>query len=201
MNAAGIVLAGGLARRMGGGDKSLRLLNGRPILDHVIARLAPQVPMLAINANGDPARFSAWGLPVIPDIMADNPGPLAGVLTGMRWASAAGLRDIVTVPADTPFIPTTLVMQLHEARIRDAAGIAIAVSDGRDHPVIALWSVTLAARLDHALRIEGTRQVRAFLDRQRIARAHFPSLPFDPFFNINCPGDIDVATRLAEQIG
>ena len=105
MSAAGIVLAGGLARRMGGGDKCLRLLNGRPILDHVIVRLAPQVPVLAINANGDPARFAAWGLPVIPDIVADNPGPLAGILTGMRWAAAAGLRDIVTVPADTPFIP------------------------------------------------------------------------------------------------
>ena len=120
----GVILAGGLASRMGGGDKSLRPLAGRRVIDHVLERLRPQVTHMALNANGDPARFAAFDLPVIADSMAEFPGPLAGILAGMDWAAAEGAEHILTVAADTPFFPADLHPRLVAAR--DAAGLPIA---------------------------------------------------------------------------
>jgi molybdopterin-guanine dinucleotide biosynthesis protein A len=196
VTAAGVLLAGGLARRMGGGDKCLTLLAGRPLLDYVVERLKPQVCALSINANGDPARFGAWGLPVIADTLGQNPGPLAGVLAGMRWALTHGYSDIVTVPADTPFIPDDLCVRLEQARRDAGAEIAIAASGGRRHPVVALWPAALADTIEHAVRDQDIRGVTEFLKSRPVAVAEFSVLPRDPFFNINDPGQLAQAERL-----
>jgi molybdopterin-guanine dinucleotide biosynthesis protein A len=190
-----MILAGGLARRMGGGDKSLRLLAGRPILRHMIERLQPQVAALALNANGDQSRFADFGVPVIADPVADNPGPLAGILAGMLWAQGAGATHVLTMPGDTPFIPDDLVARLDTARVQSDADIAVAESGGIAHPVIVLWPVGLAAPLQTALD-GGMRRVWDFLDRYRIARVPFGADGFDPFFNINTPEDLVEAERL-----
>jgi molybdopterin-guanine dinucleotide biosynthesis protein A len=187
---AGVLLAGGLARRMGGGDKPLVRVGGRALLDHVVARLAPQVAGLALNANGEPARFAAWGLPVLPDPLPDNPGPLAGVLAGLDWAAAAGIGWVVSVAADTPFIPHDLVARLHAAR--DGQPIAVACSGGRTQPTIALYATRLAADLRQAL-LAGERKIDRWTARHGVAEAHWPSAPIDPFFNVNTPEDVAAA--------
>jgi molybdopterin-guanine dinucleotide biosynthesis protein A len=183
---------------MGGGDKSLRLLAGRPILQHVIDRLQLQVAALALNANGDPLRFADFGVPVIADPVADNPGPLAGILAGMLWAEQAvpGATHVLTVPGDTPFIPTDLAVRLDTARGQSAADIAVAESGGIAHPVVALWPVGLAAPLQAGLG-EGMRRVWDFLDRYAVSRVPFAAEGFDPFLNINTPEDLAEAERLA----
>ncbi len=186
---AGVILAGGLARRMGGGDKALTMLDGRPLLDWVVERLRPQVAALALNANGDADRFANWRLPVIPDTVAGNPGPLAGILAGLEWAAPAH-EYLVTVPTDSPVVPLDLVARLRIARDEARAEIAIAASGGRRHPVIALWPVGLAAELRYALVEEGVRKVGEFIARYTIAVAAFPLAPFDPFMNMNSPEDI-----------
>jgi molybdopterin-guanine dinucleotide biosynthesis protein A len=193
---AGILLAGGLATRMGGGDKSLKLLGGRPILAHVIERLRPQVAALALNANGDPARLAAWNLPVVPDVIADFPGPLAGIHAGMDWARAhhPEIADIVSIPTDTPFLPADLVERLLAAR--GQADIAVAASEGQPHPVVALWPVRLADELHRLVAREGVRRVTDFARRHRVAYADFPVGPIDPFLNINRPADLERAEGL-----
>src|SRR5215469_18361073 len=148
---AGVILAGGLARRMGGGDKCLCPLAGRTVLDHIIERLTPQVLALALNANGDEGRFSSWEIPVIPDTIPETPGPLAGIIAGMRWAMASGYSEIVTVPGDTPFIPAQLVFDLRKARLETHSDIAIAKSGGSLHPVIGLWPVAFVEELECAV--------------------------------------------------
>ena len=197
-----MLLAGGLARRMGGGDKGLRPLGGRTILDHVIERLRPQVRHLVINANGDPARFAAFGLPVVADAVADFPGPLAGVLTGMEWAraSAPDIADIVTVPTDTPFPPRDLVVRLVAARAAAGADLACAASGGQAHPVIGLWPVRLADDLRRALVEENIRKVDVWTARHRLAVADFAAAPVDPFFNANRPDDLAEAERLLARL-
>ena len=192
--AAAILLAGGTARRMGGGDKSLSLLNGRPILDHVIARIGPQVPAVALNANGDPARFAEWGLPVVPDDIPDTPGPLAGIHAGMVWAGAQGALDIVSIPTDLPFLPADLVARLQAGR--GGADIAVARSGGQPHPVVALWPVGLAAALHRAVTADAMRKVTAFAARYRVAYVDFPTGRVDPFFNVNTPEDLQRAHML-----
>jgi len=192
---AGILLAGGLATRMGGGDKSLKALGGRPILAHVIDRIRPQVSALALNANGDPARLSEWGLPVASDVLPDFPGPLAGIHAGMVWARQHGMADIVSVPTDTPFLPADLVDRLLAAR--GDADIAVAMSEGNVHPVVALWPVRLADEL-HRLVGQGMRRVREFAGRYQIAYADFPVGAIDPFLNINRPEDLERAERLID---
>ena len=149
----GIILAGGLARRMGGGDKPLKEIAGKPILTHVIERLQPQCAHLVLNANGDPARFARFGLPVVADDVADFAGPLAGILAGLDWlaANVPHAECAVSVAADTPFIPRDLVERLRAARVREACDIAVAASGGRTHPVIALWPVALRRDLRAAL--------------------------------------------------
>ncbi len=189
-----ILLAGGLARRMGGTDKALLALAGRPLLAHVIGRLAPQTRALALSANGDPARFAAFGLPVLPDPVANFPGPLAGILAGMRWAASLGAAEILSAPTDTPFLPRDLARRLGEAREQAGAPVACAASGGRAHPVVALWATGLADALEADLRA-GERRVGAWSERQGRVAVAFAETP-DPFFNVNDPAGLASAERL-----
>jgi molybdenum cofactor guanylyltransferase len=199
----GIILAGGLARRMGGGDKPLKEIAGRPILAHVIARLKPQCAQLVLNANGDPARFASFGLPVIADDVPDFAGPLAGILAGLDWAGANArpCEHAVSVAADTPFIPRDLVARLQAARVGEACDIAVAASGGRTHPVIALWPVALRSELRRALVEEGERKIDRFTARYEVAEVSWPNEPYDPFFNVNEASDIGVAGSIAAIAG
>jgi molybdopterin-guanine dinucleotide biosynthesis protein A len=196
-----VLLAGGRARRLGGGDKSLRSIAGRPILAHVIDRVRPQVAALALNANGDPARFAGFGLPVIADTVNFYPGPLAGILAGMGWAlgMGSGFADLLSVPTDTPFLPPDLAIRLEQARAAAGAEIAIAGSGGRTHPTVALWPLRLAPDLRQALLDEGERKVEGFARRYRVAVAEFAREPLDPFYNINRPDELEEAERLADR--
>lgn len=198
-----VILAGGLARRIGGGDKPMRRIGGQTILARVIARLSPQCGQLILNANGDPARFAAFGLPVIADTVADFPGPLAGILAALDWAAdqRSGIQWIVSAPGDCPFLPRDLVARLHRARSENDAQLAVAVSGGRAHPVAGLWSVTLRDDLRQALTSEGLRKVDSWTARYRLATVSWPTDPFDPFFNINTAGDLSEAERLAALDG
>ncbi len=187
---AAVILAGGRATRMGGGDKPLLRLHGQPILSHVIARVAPQVEALAISANGDPARFAAHALPVLADPLPGFPGPLAGILAGMDWAAGLGIDRLLSVPGDTPFLPGDLVARMQQATFPMAA------SEGRAHPVVAIWPVALRDRLRQAL-IDGERRVGRFAAECGAERVDFTDAP-DPFFNINTPEDLATAeARLA----
>ncbi|KQI68260.1 molybdopterin-guanine dinucleotide biosynthesis protein A [Loktanella sp. 3ANDIMAR09] len=187
----GIILAGGQATRMGGGDKGLLRLDTRRIIDHVIARLDPQCDGLALNANGDPARFAALGLTVIADSIADHPGPLAGVLAGLDHAAATGHSHIVTAAADTPFLPCDLVPQLQLAG--GAAGLALAASPGGRQPTFGLWPVSLRANLRQAL-LDGTRKVVQFTRTHDAGTAEFPDDA--AFFNVNTPDDLATAQAM-----
>ncbi|MGR0185555.1 molybdenum cofactor guanylyltransferase MobA [Azospirillum aestuarii] len=195
---AGVLLAGGLSRRMGGGDKSLRTLGGRSILERIVATVRPQVGPLVLNANGDPARFAAFGLPVAADVVEGFAGPLAGVLTGMEWAraNAPGCRWLASFATDAPFIPGDLVARLVAAVERDGADLACARSDGQEHPVFGLWRVDLADDLRRAMVEEDMRKVDAWTARYRLAVADFATDPVDPFFNTNRPDDLAEAERL-----
>lgn len=200
---AGVVLAGGKSRRMGGGDKALLELGGRTILDHVIERARPQVSTLVINANGDPARFSRFGLPVIADVIEGHAGPLAGVLTGLEWA-AAKFPDCVwvaTFASDAPFLSLDLVARLRAAVERDGADMACASSAGRRHPVFGLWPVALVGPLRHAVFDQAIRKVDIWTARYGLAVADFPAEPLDPFFNANRPEDLVEAEALLARLG
>jgi len=194
----GLLLAGGLARRMGGGDKPLRTIAGKTILAHVIERLSPQCDELLVNANGDPARFAAYGLPVAADSVPDFAGPLAGILAGLDWMAAnrPELHWLVSVAADTPFIPVDLVARLHAAREAQDLPLACAASGGWTHPVIGLWPVRLREELRHALTVEDERKIDRWTARHGCASAQWPVAPVDPFFNANKPDDLAEAERL-----
>jgi molybdopterin-guanine dinucleotide biosynthesis protein A len=199
----GVLVAGGLARRMGGGDKPMRMIAGCTILERVIARLAPQCDGLILNANGDPARFAAFGLPVIGDSVADFPGPLAGILAGLDW-TAANRPDaewMLSAAADCPFLPRDLVARLHQARAEQNAELAVAASDERSHPVVGLWRVALRDELRHALVVEDVRKVGRWTARFSLATATWPVTPLDPFFNANTADDLAEAERLAALDG
>jgi molybdopterin-guanine dinucleotide biosynthesis protein A len=197
------MLAGGQARRMGGGDKCLRPLGGQPILARVIARAAPQVRALVLNANGDPQRFAAFGLPVAADLIAGFAGPLAGVLTGMAWARAnrPDCPWIATIATDTPFFPADLVARLLAALEAGKAELACAASGGRAHPVFGLWPVRLADELRAAMEGEAIRKVDVWTARYRLIEVDFASAPVDPFFNANRPEDLAEAERLLGELG
>lgn len=197
---AGILLAGGRSSRMGGGDKCLLPLAGRPLLAHILERIRPQVGALAINANGPAERFAAFGLPVVADSVAGFPGPLAGILAGLDWAAAAapGAGWLVSLPSDAPFLPRDLVPRLLAAVAGDAADLACAASGGRSHPVVGLWPLRLREALRTALAAEGIRKVDRWTGRYRLATVAFPVAPVDPFFNANEPADLALAERLAE---
>jgi molybdopterin-guanine dinucleotide biosynthesis protein A len=191
-----VLLAGGLARRMGGGDKPLRRLGGRTLLDHVIARVRPQARALVLNANGDAGRFAAWGLPVVADPLPDYPGPLAGVLAGMQWTRAhfPDAAWLLSVPTDTPFLPSDLAARLTAGCAEHGAVLACAASAGRRHPVAALWPVALTEDLATAL-AAGARKVEAWTAGYRVAIVEFSAVPLDPFFNVNRPDDLEAAAR------
>jgi molybdopterin-guanine dinucleotide biosynthesis protein A len=199
----GVLLAGGLARRMGGGDKPMRTIGGRTILDRVIARLAPQCDGLILNANGDPARFAAFGLPVIADGVADFPGPLAGILAALDWAAAnrPDVKFVLSAAADCPFLPRDLVARLYGALEAENSELAVAASDGQSHPVIGLWSVSLREQLRHALVVEDIRKIDRWTARYKLATVTWPVEPLDPFFNANTMDDIAEAERLAALDG
>jgi molybdenum cofactor guanylyltransferase len=197
----GVVLAGGLARRMGGGDKARIRIGGKTILERVLARLEPQCTRIILNANGDPARFADTGLPVVSDSVPDFAGPLAGILAGLDWAAAHApeVADIVTAPGDCPFLPDDLVARL--AAARQSAGVPLACARSGDwrHPVLGLWPVALRDDLRRALIEEKLHKIEAWTARHGIAIADWPATPIDPFFNVNTPQDAAEAERLAAQ--
>ncbi len=196
----GVIMAGGLSRRMGGGDKCLRDLGGKPILQHIIERVRPQVDALVLNANGDPARFGAFGLPVTSDSVEGFAGPLAGVLSGMDWAAAhaANCRWLLSVPSDGPFLPSDLTARLLAAVEQEGAEMACASSLGRTHPVVGLWPLSLREELRRAMLEEDIRKVDLWTARYRLAQVDFPEAvspggALDPFFNTNRPEDLEKA--------
>lgn len=188
-----VILAGGASRRMGGGDKGLLPFGTSTVIGTVITRLEQQASPLAINANGDPARFAAFGLPVLPDTLEGQPGPLAGVLAAMIWAKGLGATRVVTCPSDTPLIPMDLVEQLRVAANDNRP--AVAASDGRWHGTIALWPTHLSADLATDI-VAGQRKVSDWLQRHSPAVASFDTRPHDPFLNINTPADLEHARTL-----
>jgi molybdopterin-guanine dinucleotide biosynthesis protein A len=197
----GCILAGGLARRMGGGDKGLIRLGGRLVIDHVLDRLKPQVSQTVLNANGDPARFSAYGLPVVPDSVEGFAGPLAGVLAGLEWARDNTEAEwVATAATDTPFFPADFVARMLAATEAASADMACAASDGRHHPVFGLWPVRLANDLRHALVDEDIRKVDVWTARHKLVAVEFACEPHDPFFNVNRPEDVEQAVRIAAEI-
>jgi molybdopterin-guanine dinucleotide biosynthesis protein A len=195
----GLVLAGGLARRMGGGDKAFIRIGAATILERVLARLSPHCAGVIINANGDPARFAQTCLPVVPDSVAEFPGPLAGILAGLDWAAEhrSDIEWIVSVPGDCPFLPRDLIARLHQARADAGLPLACARSGEWRHPVAGLWPVALRHDLRSALVEDGLRKIEAWTARHGVAVADWPAEPVDPFFNVNRPEDVAQATRLA----
>ena len=198
MKVIGVLLAGGQSRRMGGGDKALRLLGGSTLLERVIKRLRPQVDALVLNANGDPTRFVDFGLPVVPDSVPDFAGPLAGVLAGLDWAAARrpDCTFVVSVATDAPFLPPNLVVRLVEGVGRNGSALACAASGGRSHPVFGLWPVRLREDLRRAVIEEGVRKVDQWTARYRLVTIPFDDRPIDPFFNVNRPEDFAAAEAL-----
>lgn len=197
----GLILAGGLARRMGGGDKARITIGGRTILDRVIATMQPQCSALIINANGDPARFADTSLPVVADSVPDFAGPLAGILAGLDYAAAHAPQvvDIVSVPGDCPFLPSDLAARLAQARAAAKTPLACARSGDWRHPVAGLWPVALREDLRRALTIEGLHKIEIWTARHGVAIADWPAEPVDPFFNVNTPDDVAAAERIAAQ--
>jgi molybdenum cofactor guanylyltransferase len=193
-----------LSRRMVGGDKALRLLGGRPLLERVIERLRPQTAALVLNANGDPARFAGYGLPVVADSIPDFAGPLAGILAGLDWTAAhrSDCPVVASVATDAPFLPENLVGRLAQGMEAAGAELACAASGGQSHPVIGLWPVRLRDELRRALLEEGTRKVDVWTARYRLAIVQFPEpVPgLDPFFNANRPEDLDRAAALLKRV-
>jgi molybdenum cofactor guanylyltransferase len=195
----GLVLAGGLARRMGGGDKGLIRIGRETILERALARIGPQCAGIVINANGDPARFAPFGLPVVADDIAGFAGPLAGILAGLDWlaANAPAIGWLASVPGDCPFLPRDLIARLHATRAATGVPLACARSGEWRHPVVGLWPVDLRADLRRAIVAEGLRKIEVWTARHGVALAEWPAEPVDPFFNVNTPEDAAQAQRFA----
>lgn len=193
------LLAGGQARRMGGGDKNLMMLAGKPVLRHVLDRVDFADRPLMINANGDPARYAAFGLPVCADVIDGYAGPLAGILTGLEWVAAnhSDCSHMVSLATDAPFLPVNLIAVL-ESEIGDGAEIAQAMSLHRRHPVFAIWPVAIAGALRDAVIDEGVRKIDDFTARYHCVTVEFAGTP-DPFMNLNRPDDFDLATQILGQ--
>lgn len=198
-----VILAGGRASRMGGADKASQMLGAAPLIAHVLAALKPQCDAMVINANGDSARFAAFGVPVVPDDVPGFAGPLAGILAGLDDLAARypDLAYGVSAATDTPFLPDDLVAKLHAARMAAKAEIAVARSDNTVHPTFALWPIELRTDLRDALVEEDLRRVTAFFSRYRCAYADWSVTPFDPFFNVNTPDDLRFAEETLAQRG
>jgi len=199
----GVLLAGGLARRMGGGDKPMRTVGGRTLLERTIARMMPQCDGLILNANGDPARFASVGLPVVPDTVDGFVGPMAGILAALEWTAVhrPDIEWVISAPADTPFLPRDLVARLQEARIADDATLAAAASAGQVHHVTGLWNVAIRSEMRRALVADDMRQVSRWTAQYKTAVVEWPAAPLDPFFNVNTDDDLATAERLAEFDG
>jgi molybdopterin-guanine dinucleotide biosynthesis protein A len=197
----GLVLAGGLARRMGGGDKALLRIGGATILERVLDRLGPQCGRIILNAKGDPGRFAPTGLPVVADDVPGFAGPLAGILAGLDWAAAHApdVAWMASVPGDCPFLPRDLIGRLHAAREQAAVPMACAKSGDWRHPVVGLWPVALRQDLRHALVVEDLRKIEIWTRRRGVALAEWPDTPVDPFFNVNTPEDAARADAIAAQ--
>jgi molybdopterin-guanine dinucleotide biosynthesis protein A len=199
---AALILAGGRSNRMGGGDKPLLDLVGRPMLAQIIDRLSPQADLIAINANGDPARFASFDLPIIPDATQDFDGPLAGILAGLEWAKHRRCSHLLTIAGDTPFMPSNLAQRLTAAARGKLIGVA--ASAGRVHPTFAIWSVSLRTDLEKQLGA-GMRRVVDFVARHPSIAVDFPIQDIDgesvdPFFNVNTPQQLAEARRLAQKL-
>lgn len=194
----GIVLAGGRSRRMGGGDKSFALLAGRPLVAHVVARLAPQVTAIVVSANGSPVKYASLDLPVVADTVAGFAGPLAGFLAGMEWtrANVPEAVHVATVAADTPFFPTDLVARL--SAVAGPEGMAVARTKGRNHPVFALLPVSATGDINRFIAAGGSLKVADWLARYDFMAVDFDegASGFDPFFNINTPEDLATAETM-----
>ena len=199
----GVLLAGGRAQRMGGGDKALRTIGGTSILARVVAVMRSQCVGLMLNANGDAARLNDFGLPVVADDVAGFKGPLAGILAGLDWIAVhrPNVGFGISVPTDTPFLPVDLVTRLEAGLEKKNAEIACASSGGVTHPVIALWPVGIRRELRHALVDEDLRKIDRFTQRYRVATVDWPIEPYDPFFNANEPGDLARAEAILVQSG
>jgi len=197
----GLILAGGLARRMGGGDKARTTIGGATILSRVIGRLAPQCAGLILNANGDPARFADTSLPVLADDVPDFAGPLAGILAGLDWtaAHAPEISYVASAPGDCPFLPRNLIVRLHQARTAANLPLACARSGEWRHPVVGIWPVGLRSDLRKALTQDGFRKIELWTARHGVALADWPDKPVDPFFNVNTPEDAAAAERVVAQ--
>jgi len=196
-----VILAGGLARRMGNIDKAMVELASQPLLERVLQRMKPQTPSIIINANGDPKRFSRWELPVVADTVSDFPGPLAGILAAMEWAGVNKPESqwIVSVPVDTPFIPRDLIERFSQSITDNKAELSCAKSDGRAHPVVGLWPVALAGDLRTALSVDNIRKVDLWTARFNLVHTEFDTSSIDPFFNINRPEDIERAEQVLQR--
>ena len=201
----GVLLAGGRSQRMGGGDKTLKVLGGTPMLARVIARARPQVGELIVNANGDPARFASFGLPVVADVVEGFAGPLAGILSALEWAARnrPTAEWVASFATDAPFFPVDLVARLAAAVAREGAELACASSQGRTHPVFALWRAALRHPLRRAMTEENVRKIDLWTARYRVAHVDFAAQPFDPFFNVNRPENLAEAETLlaSERVG
>lgn len=188
-----VILAGGRSRRMGGGDKGLLLLKDRPMLAHVLERVAPQCGSILINSNSDPGLFRCFGVPVAPDATHGFQGPLAGLLTGLLWARQCGASHVLSVACDTPFLPDDLVARLSQALA--GSQIAIAADGERSHPVIGLWPVALAERLEADL-ASGVRAMHRWLDSFSVCEVLFAARDLR---NINTPADLCTADRESRE--
>jgi molybdopterin-guanine dinucleotide biosynthesis protein A len=197
----GLILAGGLARRMGGGDKGLIKIGDQTILDRALSRMKPQCSQMIINANGDPSRFAFTGLPVVADDIPDFAGPLAGILAGLDWAAkhAPDTEYVASAPGDCPFLPRELVLRLEEARGEQGKPLACAKSGDWRHPVVGLWPMALRTDLRRALMEEGLHKIEIWTARHGVAIAEWPDQPIDPFFNVNTPEDAARANELSAQ--
>ena len=197
----GLLLAGGQARRMGGGDKCLRALAGKTLLTRAIARAQPQVSHLLLNANGDPGRFESFGLPVVPDVIDGFAGPLAGVLSGLTWLSTEQpeIAWLATFPTDAPFFPADLVARMLAAATERATKVVCAASGGRSHPVFGLWHTSLKDDLERAMVGRGIRKIDAWTATHGLVEVSYDTDPVDPFFNANRPQDLESAARLLAQ--
>ncbi len=198
----GLLLAGGQSRRMGGGDKCLRVLAGTTLLKRVIDCATPQVDDLILNANGDPGRFDDYGLPVIPDVVDGFAGPLAGILTGLEWVqeNRPDCRWVASFACDAPFAPTNLVSKMFEAIKQQNGDLACASSNERDQPVFGLWPISLAKDLRRALVDEDIRKVDVWTARYHLVRVTWTSVPVDPFMNVNRPEDLAKAEEVLRSL-
>jgi molybdopterin-guanine dinucleotide biosynthesis protein A len=198
----GLLLAGGQARRMGGGDKCLRTLAGETLLARAIARARSQVSHLLLNANGGPGRFASYGLTVVPDVIDGFAGPLAGVLSGLTWLSARQSETawLATFPTDAPFFPLDLVSRMRAVATEQGAKVVCAASGGRSHPVFGLWHGSLKDDLERAMVDEGTRKIDAWTATHGLIEVGYDCEPIDPFFNANRPEDLESAALLLAEM-